>query len=266
MKIVEDTDQSLELTNQNRQCLWGLLFAAPFIIVGLVVTAATVKITTLECQRTEGNQIACQRIITGILGTEKDRIPGQLQTVTTVKTSGTGVVLGTSTGEVNLAPYKAFVTDSQDRTTDRLNAFLQDPQQATIRVEQDDRWINFLWCGNFMIGGVIITLFALVIPVQMRCKFERGPDRVTIDKKYLLYGDRQLILPLSTVKNALVRELLFSISWDRQPLYTIDLMPIAAKKVSLSVSSQNLSEYQQIVNKIDRFVRHHEDRSIDKTL
>ena len=141
-----------------------------------------------------------------------------------------------------------------------MNAFLRDPQQATIRVEQDDRWINFLWHGNFIIGGVISALFSLAIPVQMRCKFERDIDRVTIDKKYLLYGNRQLILPLSTVKNALVRELLFSISWNRQPLYTIDLMPSAVKKVSLSVSSQNLSEYQQIVNKIDRFVHHHKNR------
>lgn len=260
MKVVKDTDRYLELVSQNSRCLWGLLFAIPFITVGLVATAATVKVTTLECQRTGGNQIDCQRTIVGILSTEKDRIPGQLQTVTTVKTSGTGVVLRTSTGEVNLAPYRAIVTDSQDRTTDRLNAFLRDPQQATVRVEQDDRWTNFLWDGNFIIGGVISALFSLAIPVQMRCKFERDIDRITIDKKYLLYGDRQLILPLSTVKNALVRELLFSISWDRQPLYTIDLMPIAVKKVSLSVSSQNLSEYQQIVNKIDRFVHHHKNR------
>lgn len=258
MEIVEHTDRSLELTNQNRRCLWILLFAAPFIVVGLVLTAATVKVTTLECQRTEGNQIGCQRTITGILGVEKDLIPGQLQTVTTVKNSGTGVVLGTSTGEVNLASYKAFVTDSQDRTTDRLNIFLKDPQQATIRVEQDDRWINFLWCGNFVIGGVVIALYALAIPTQMRCKLDRDTDRVTINKKYLLYGDRQTVLPVSTIKQAKVRELLFSISGDRQPLYTIDLIPFDAKKVSLSASTQNLTKCHQIVDRIDRFLCHHQ--------
>jgi hypothetical protein len=255
VKIVEHTDRNLELINQNRQCLWGLLFATPFIVAGVILTAATVKVTTLECQRTAGNQIACQRNVSGILGTETDVIPGQLQSVKTVKASGTGVVLGTSTGTVELAPYRAFVTNTQEQTTARLNAFLKDPQQTTIRVEQDDRWINLLWYGNFIVWGVVIAIYALAIPVQMSCKFERDTDRVIMDKKYFLYGDRQTILPLSTVKNAVVRELLFSLSGDRQPLYTIDLMPIAAKKVSLSVSNKNLLLCQQIVDKIDRFLR-----------
>jgi hypothetical protein len=262
VKIVEYTDRSLELINQNRRCLWGLLFAAPFVIAGLIATAATVKVTTLACQRNPGNNIDCQRTIAGILGTEKDLIPGDLRSVKTVKTSGTGVVLETSEGEVELAPYKAFVTDSQYRTADRLNAFLKDPQQAKIRVEQDDRWMNLLWSGNFTIGGVVAALYALAIPMQMSCKFQRDTDRVTIDKKYLLYGDRHTVLPLSTIKQVQVRELLFSISGDRQPLYTIDLIPLTAKKVSLSVSSQNLSECQQIVEKIDRFLHHRS--SIDR--
>jgi hypothetical protein len=256
VKIVEHTDRYLELTNQNHQCLWGLLFATPFIVIGLILTTATVKVTTLECQRTEGNRIDCQRTISGILATEKDLIPGQLRSVTTVKTSGTGVVLRTSIGTVELAPYRTFVTSTHDRTAARLNAFLKDPQQATIRVEQDDRWTNLLWYGYFVFAGIVIGLFALAIPVQMSCKLDLDTDRVIVAKKYLLYGDRQLVLPLSTVKNALVRELLISVSGNRQPLYTIDLIPITAKKVSLSVSSQNLSECQQIVDKIDRFVRH----------
>lgn len=92
----------------------------------------------------------------------------------------------------------------------------------------------------------------------MSCKFQQDLDRVTIDKKYLLYGDRQTVLPLSTIKQAQVRELLFSISSDRQPLYMLDLVTTDAKKVSLSVSSPNLSECQRLVNIIDRFVRQHQ--------
>jgi hypothetical protein len=258
MKIVEHTDRTLEITNQNRHYLWGLLFATPFVIAGSIVTAATVKVTTLTCQRNPGNQIDCQRTIAGILGTEKDLIIGSLRSVKIVKTSATGVVLETSNGDVNLAPYKAFVTDSQSRTADRLNTFLQDPQQATIRVEQDDRWINSIFGGNFIFGGIVVLLYSLAIPLQMSCKFERDTDRVTIDKKYLLYGDRQTVLPLSTIHQAKVRELLFIVTSNRQPTYTIDLIPVATKKVSLSVNNQNLAECQQLVDEIDRFVRHHQ--------
>ncbi|WP_373542617.1 hypothetical protein [Chamaesiphon sp.] len=258
VKIVKHTDRSLELANQNRRCLWGLLFATPFIIAGLIATAATVKVTTLMCQRNPSNQIDCHRTIAGIIGTETELILGHLKSVKIVKTSGTGVVLETSGGDVTLAPYKAVVADSQERTADRLNAFIKDPQQATISVAQDDRWMNLLWSGNFVGGGVVIALYALAIPLQMSCKFQRDLDRVTIAKKYLLYGNRQTVLPLSTIKHALVREILFSISGDRQPLYTIDLIPLDARKVSLSVSIKNLTECQRLVKIVDRLVRHHQ--------
>ncbi|PSB54890.1 hypothetical protein [Chamaesiphon polymorphus] len=272
MKIVEHTDRYLEIANHNRRCLWGLLFATPFIVAGSIATAFTVKTTVLTCQRDPGDRINCQRTISGILGTEKELILGHLKSVKTVTTSATGVVLETSGGDVPLAPYKAFVTDSQYRTADRLNAFIKNPQQAKISVEQDDRWINFLWSGNFIIGGVVSGLYALKIPLQMSCKFQQDLDclatrfreRVTIDKKYLLGGDRETVLPLSTIKQAQVRELLFSMSGDRQPLYTIDLVTTDAKKVSLSVSSKDSIECQRLVNIIDRLVRQHKS-SLERT-
>jgi hypothetical protein len=73
------------------------------------------------------------------LGSTTDKIPGQLQTATVVKAGGTGVVLDTTTGKVELATYRVFVTNKHQETADRLNAFLKDPQQTTVRVEQDDR-------------------------------------------------------------------------------------------------------------------------------
>lgn len=257
MKIVESTDRYLELTNQNRRCLEILPFAVPFIIVGLVIIAGTVQTTTLECQRTKGNQIGCQRTTTGILGAVKDSIPGELRSVKTVTTKRAGIILGTTTGEVELTPYRASVTSSQEPIAERLNAFLNNPQQVTIRVEQDDRWIDLLESSYFLIWGAAIALYALAIPTRMSCQLDRDADRVTIDKKYLLYGHRQTILPLPTIKQAQVKELLYSImSGGRQPLYTIDLIPFDAKKVSLSVSIESLTKCQHLVDKIDRFLCH----------
>jgi hypothetical protein len=198
MKIVEHTDQSLQIADQNRQCLWGLLFATPFLLTGLGLALATAKIVTLECQ------ITCQRTVTGILDTTTDRIPGQLQTATVVKAGGTGVVLGTTTGKVEMAPYRVLVTNKHQETADRLNAFLKDPQQATIRIEQDDRLGNALFFGNFLLGSLSIAILSLSIPLKMSCRFDRFNDQVTITKKYL-YGERQTILPLSTI-----RQILFS--------------------------------------------------------
>jgi hypothetical protein len=253
VKITENTNIYLEVEDRNRQYLWRLLLALPLVAVGLGLTLATVKVTSLECLRQADKSSICQRTIAGILGDEEDRIPGELRSVKVTKASGVGIVLGTTTGEVELAPYRTFVTERHERNADRLNAFLKDTQQTKIEIEQDDRLINSMWGGSMLIGGLTIGLFALAIPVRMSCKFDRLRDRTIIDKQYLVYGNRQTILTLSQLDRAQVRELPFV--RNRQPAYTIDLIPANTKKVSLSVPSENLAESEQIVSEIDRFIK-----------
>jgi hypothetical protein len=253
MKIVEHTKQSLELTDQNHQCLWGLLFATPFLAIGLGMAVATAKVVTLECQRAvTTHQITCQRKVAGILGTTTDQIPGQLKTTTVVKSSGTGVVLGTTTGKVELAPYRSLVMSQHYENADRVNAFIKDSQQTNIRVEQDDRLGNSLFILNFLLGGVGVALVSLAIPLQMNCKFDRSNNQVTLDKKYLLYGNRQAVLPLAEIQQAKLNKRLFYI--NHNPVYNIKLVTFAKKKVSLSVPSQNLSIYQEIVDVTNDFL------------
>jgi hypothetical protein len=253
MNIVEHTDQSLNIADQNRQCLWGLLFTAPFLSIGLGLALATAKIVALECQRPDSTQVTCQRIVTGILGTTTDRIPGQLQTATVVKAGGTGVVLGTTNGKVELAPYHVFVTNKHQETADRLNSFLKDPQQATIRVEQDDRLGNSLFIGNFLLGSLGIVILSLRIPLKMSCRFDRPNDQVTITKKYL-YGERQEILPISTIQQAQIERYFFYISVDKRNAYNLKLIHINGAKVSLSVPSQDLELYQEIADTTNHFL------------
>jgi hypothetical protein len=255
MKVIEHTDQSLQIADQNRQCLWGLLFTVPFLLTGLGLALATAKIVTLECQRSDSTPIICQRTVTGILGTTTDKIPGQLQTATVVKAGGTGVVLGPTTGKVELAPYHGFVTNKHQETTDQLNAFLKDPQQATIRVEQDDRLGNSLFFGNFLLGSLGIAILSLRIPLKMNCRFDRPSDQVTITKQYL-YGERQTILSLSTIQQAQISRCFFYLSVDKSNAYGLNLIQNNGKKISLSVPSQDLERYQEIADTTNHFFGH----------
>lgn len=260
------SDRSLHVSDRNLQSLWGLLFATPFIAIGLGSIALTAKVITLECQRLESRQIECKRTVTGILGAETDNIPGNLKTVKKVRTSGRGVVLGTTEGEIELAPYRAFVknrrsrTDAPsrvDRTVDRLNAFLKDPKQAKISIEQDDRWANAFFSLNFLIGGGAIALIALAIPKQMSCKLDRNTEEAIVAKKYWLYGDRQMILPLSTIEGASLGKAPYRL--NSKTVYNIYLLQSGGKKVSLSVPSHNLPHYQKIVDVTNDFL--HRQRS-----
>jgi hypothetical protein len=253
MKIVEHTDRSLQIADQNRQCLWGLLFATPFLAIGLGMALATAKIVTLECQRPDTTQITCQRNVTGILGTTTDRIPGQLQTATVVKAGGAGVVLGTTNGKVEMAPYHVFVTNRHQETADRLNNFLKDPQQATVRVEHDDRLGNSLFIGNFLLGSLGIAILSLGIPLKMSCRFDRPSDRVTITKKYL-YGERQILFPLSTIQQTQIGRCFFYISFNKRNAYGLKLIQSNGAKVPLSVPGQDLELYQEIADTTNHFL------------
>jgi hypothetical protein len=252
MEIIEQSDRSLHVSDRNRQALWGSLFAIPFIAIGLGSIALTAKVVTLECQRLESQQIECQRTVTGIFGAETDRIPGKLKTVKKVKTSGRGVILGTTEGEVELAPYRAFVTSRVDPTVNRLNAFIKDPKQAKISVHQDDRWANSLWSINFLIGGGAIALVSLSIPKQMSCQFDRFSGEAILVKKYWLYGDRQEVIPLSAIEGTSVGKLPYRI--NNRSVYSIRLIQSGGKKVSFSVPSGNLANYQKIVDVTNDFL------------
>jgi hypothetical protein len=256
MKVIEHTAQSLELANQNRQCLWGLLFAIPFLAIGLGMAFGTAKTVTMECQRTDSAQITCQRTVIGILGTTTDRIPGQLQTATVVKAGGTGVVLGTTSGKVELAPYHVMVTNKHQETVDRLNKFFKDPQQATVRVEQDDRLGNSLFIGNFLLASLGIVIVSLGIPLKMSCRFDRPNNQVTITKKYCLYGERQTVLPLLTIQQAQVGRWFLYLSVNKRNAYGLKLIQINGQKVFLAVPSQNLELYQEIADIINIFLHH----------
>jgi hypothetical protein len=253
MKIIEQTDRILHIADQNNQCLWGLLFATPFLSIGLGSIVLTAKVITLECQRDVSTQIVCQRSIAGIFGTEKEQISGFVKSAKTVKTSGKGAVLSTTKGEIELAPYRAFATDRVNKTVDRLNAFITDPQQTKISIEQDDRWANSLWSINFLIGGMAIAFGALAIPLRMSCRFDRNNGEAILSKKYLLYGDRQTKLSIATIERLEIARLPFNI--NGRSLYNIHLVPHTGKKVSLSVPSQNLSQYQDIVRVTDDFLK-----------
>lgn len=179
----------------------------------------------------------------------KDRIPGQLISAKTVKTSGRGAILTTTEGEIELANYRAFVTDRVNKTVDRLNGFIKDSQQTKISIEQEDRWANSLWSINFLIGGMAIAACALAIPLRMSCRFDRDRKEAIVDKKYLLYGDRQIQIPLATIDRSLIATLPFHI--NNRSVYSIHLIPKVGKKVP----SQNLPQYQEIINVINNLIR-----------
>jgi hypothetical protein len=253
MNVVELTGQSLHLADQNRKCLQGLLLNILWLVAVFGSCFSSAKTVTLECQRNDSTQITCQRTITGISGSTTDRIPGQLQKATYNKADGLGVLLATTTGKMELVPHDIKFMNKQKETADRLNNFLKDPQQATIRVEQNNNlllnhpFVPFMllaYLGNFS--------YFLAIPLKVSCKFDRFSDKVTITKKYL-YGERQTIWPLSTTQQAQIHQCLLYI--NHRANYQIELIQLNGKTISFAFPSHDLEQYKAIVNTTNDFLK-----------
>ncbi|WP_041547453.1 hypothetical protein [Chamaesiphon minutus] len=155
------------------------------------------------------------------------------------------------------------MTERVDKTVDRLNAFIKDIQQPKISIEQDERWANSLFIINFLAAGMAVVFGALAIPLRMSCRFDRNIGEAIVDNKYLLYGDRQTKLPLATIvrvasrteNRSQVGKLPFYI--NNKSVYSIHFILNTGKKVSLSVPSQNQTQYQEITDKINNFLHQH---------
>jgi hypothetical protein len=109
-----------------------------------------------------------------------------------------------------------------------------------------------LFIANFLAAGLGISIASLTIPLTMNCKFDRPSDQVTITKKYCLYGERQTILPLSTIQEAQISKSFLRL--NKRDTYDLKLLQSDGKKTSLAVPGQNSELYQEIIAVTNHFL------------
>ena len=252
MNIIEQTSTRLKLQGHDEQWLWGVLFGIPFVTVGLGIAIVTGNVTTLKCQRIKPAQISCQQTTIGLLGTQTTLIPGQL-TAAYVKTAhGTGVVLHTSNiHEVKLVNYGVTVREKHSQIAAKINAFIHNPQQPGLKIQQDDRWEGFFNGVVFFLPGIGVILQSLTIPMQILCDFDKISGQMTLEKRYQLFGTFTTQKELTSVQQAQVIHIPIT---TRIPWYLVQLELISAKPISLSAPTRSRQQCQIIVNTINQFL------------
>jgi hypothetical protein len=254
MQIIEETSTKLRLEDKNWQWLWGIIFSIPFVIVGLLIIAATSNLTKLECQRNNTNKITCRRIIISLLGTETTRLPGQLKEATVVTEYGTGVVLYTSysINPIELVNHRVLVREKHYQITNTINAFINNPQQLGLKIQQDDRWSGFLEGIVFLLPGIAIIFKSLAIPKQIFCDFDKSSDKIIIKKQHQFLGMFTQQAKLTEVLKASVTQIPLA---TRTPWYLIQLELKLGKLISLSSPTRDYKHYQHIVNTINYLIQ-----------
>ncbi len=255
MKIIDQTTKQLTIVDQNRQWLWGTLFSAPFITVGVTIALMTSNITTLECQRSNSTSITCQRTIAGPVGTKTEQIPGRLLGANVVRDHGTGVVLDTSKGAIDLVNHRVTVSDTHSQIAGTINAYVKDSQHLKLKVQQDDRWQELIYGAAFFLPGAVILLKALSIPTQIVCKFDKAMGQMTLEKCYRPLGTKLTTQdPLTSIQKAYVVQ---PSSSERYPWYVVQLESTAAKTIVLSPPIRDRQQCQTIANTINQFLAVH---------
>lgn len=255
MKIIEQTTTQLTLADWNQQWLWGTLFSIPFIGTGLTIALMTSNITTLECQRSNSTAITCQRTIAGLAGTKTEKIPERLLGASVIKAHGTGVVLSTSKGQVELANHRMPVTEAQSRIADTINAYVKDPQHLKLKIAQDDRWQELLYGAAFFLPGVAVLLKAMTTPMQVLCNLDRTSGQMTLEKRYRPLGTKFMTqYPLTDLQKADVVQPSLS---ERHPWFVVQLELTSAQSIMLSPPIRDRQQCQTIADTINQFLATH---------
>ncbi len=169
MKIVEQTPNRLRLRANNLNgIVRTALFGTPFLLTGLAVMLFFGRLTSLKCQRVEPTQGSCQLVNSGLLGSDETTIPlNQLQGAKVdVNQDSDGdtyrVVLLTDGGEVPFTWVWSSGTGGKQKNADRINAFISNPGEISLRVQQDDRWFAYPFGGLFALVGAGLVFGSLL--------------------------------------------------------------------------------------------------------
>lgn len=195
MEIVEQTSHRLRLEAENSAPIMLLgLFGTPFLLIGLGIILISSPLSTLKCQRVEPTQGSCQLVNSSLLGSNETKIPlNQLQSakVDVSKVSDGDntyrVVLLTKDGEIPMSLGTSDAGEKQKNAA-RINAFIDNPEEISLHVQQDDREsVYFLGgiCG--LVGGGLVFGSLLYGEFIVSYTFDKALDLVKLKRQTLLH-------------------------------------------------------------------------------
>lgn len=258
MNVLEKTVNVLKLRDRDWNFLGLSLLGVPFICTGLIIGFAAGNVTTLACQRSSPqmpNKMLCQRTIAGLLGTETLLIREPLMRAIVRTTHGTGVVIFISKlPDLELANHRTNVGPKHEAIADEINRFIQNHQQTSLRVQQDDRLEGLLGALMFLLPGLAVIALGITIPMETFCDFDKSLNQILICKRYPLRGIVMTQLHLSDLRSI---QIVQSLRATKSPAYELQLDLNTDRPVVISSLHTDRDKLQAIANEINQFLSNH---------
>ena len=239
MKIVEQTPHRLRLEAEILATIVSLAFLGmPNLLFGLGIILISSPLSTLKCQRVEPTQGSCQLVNSSLLGSNETKIPlNQLQSakVDVSKDSdgdnNYGVVLLTNSGEIPMG-LETFDADETQKNAARINAFINNPEEISLHVQQDDHEFGYLLGGlSGLVGAGLMFGSLLYREFIVSYTFDKALDLVRL-KRQTLFHTKVTELSLREINQVDIKEKTDS---DGDKTYSVWLNLKSGEHISLSL-------------------------------
>lgn len=259
MQIIEYTPTVLKLQNMevHSENAPVVFFFPIFILVGLFLVGLMVvlflgRLTTLSCNRIDPAQITCELTVSKLISKSVFEIK-QLQRAELkvdrdcYNKYGYQVILISGSKRI---PLPQAYTSNKSGSTENvsiINAFLNNPEQSFLKIQQDDRFFPYLLGGIFMLfsGGITFTFLLYKKPIL--CLFDKSSGQLYVKFENMLSQSYVVEERLSDIIRVEVDE---SIDSDGDKTYRTELVLKFGKSIYLGHLTNNV----EVVKNINQFL------------
>jgi hypothetical protein len=256
MKIVQQTPD--QLTLRKLPSLLTCLLGGLFIVVALGVIFIFSDVITLACHR-DSSQAQCELVTAGLLRSSTQVLELEKLREARVESAvfSDRIVLLTTAGEIPLTG-RFGGWDDKAQIADYVNAFIFNPSQSDLTVQQGNRGLGY--AGGLLVAAVGLLIFVPACRVTT-CTFDKARGRVTLKRQGLL-GSMTSELALRDVASVQIREAQFISRGKSRPGYQVILVTNSGEHFPLAHHlSGDLQAEQTIAAGIRAFL-HLDDKSL----
>lgn len=270
VKVLEQTSNKL-LFRLRPTLAWGveIFFGGIGLLFLVFCVLYFTPITTLTCDRSTtefsittlqntSDSAICELVGVNWLGLEKSKtlISGLQRAIEETKADKDengkisyryGVLLQTIEGNV---PFTEFYFGSEYDYEERqalisqINAFIENPSQTSLKVQQDDRLTGFIgFCISRFFFFISLLIMALC-PV-ITCTFDKEVDHMII-KRWRWFGEKIFEHSINEISDVKVEDS----STDEGSVYRVTLTLSSGENVSLTRSYTSGFEEKQYIAKL----------------
>lgn len=137
------------------------------------------------------------------------------------------VLLQTYEGSIPLTTYFSSGRSMHSNQVQTINAFLQDANQPSLLIRQNDSWIGLLFSGVFtLLGGVMVVWAGKIVT----CDFDKQAHQFTLKRRGIL-GTTTIQHPLHHIQSCLLER---SRSSGSKATYRVSLMLRSGELIPLT--------------------------------